>query len=431
MTEIKIALWHSAQNQESEEFLNHFQDDLIKCLLRLGKQASIHQNTEADNSFKIVVLSNADNIETQTEPWYAQLVKNPNTLVLILSPLDSDIINNLKFSTVYPFWEKVFETGELLNIRRDTLNTQAKYWEKITDISFHLISEKSRKNTPQKTKTVYLSQGDIYLSTDRENIKRDLNDIGYTVLPDKPFSSDINECTTQIMQCLNNTELIINIVPPIYTPFFLNQHLSLAEHQCNVTAVYIKKNPNSKRIIWIPSTYEITDEENQIFVEKLQRDHNQILQTTVLKTSIEELKKYYKNILNKDISKSEILPENIGTYIIVDSFDNGMLKDVQMSLEGKVSLIKSNYSGITYKQHLTNIANAKNVVVCYASYNEQWLAVKINDVLKSRGLESYRKFDNIILYASKNVDVLSKHKSAFNKIVKNMDELSKLKISEN
>ncbi|MFP4555852.1 MAG: hypothetical protein ACLFNU_03180 [Bacteroidales bacterium] len=431
MSEIKIALWHSAQNKDSEVFLNHFQDDLRRCMLRLGKQASIYQNTEVDSSFKIVILSNADNIETQTEPWYAQLVKDSNALVLILSPLDNDIINNLKFSTVYPFWEKVFETGELLNIRRDIHTTQAKYWEKITDISFRLISEKNKKNNPQTTKTVYLSQGDIYLSTDRENIKRDLNDIGFTVLPDKPFSSDINECTSQIIQCLDKTELIINIVPPIYTPFFLNQHLSLAEHQCNVTAEYIKKKPNSKRIIWIPSTYEISDEENQIFVEKLQRDHDQTLQTTVLKTSIEELKKYYKSILNKGISKTEITPENLGAYIILDSMDNGIRKGVQVLLERKVNSIKDNFSGITYKQHLTNLANARNVIICYSSQNEQWLAVKINDVLKSRGMGSYRKIDNLILYLTEDIKISSKHKSAFSKIVRNMDELSTLQINEN
>jgi hypothetical protein len=429
MLNLNISIWHNDQNPESTSFSTLFQDDLTKCLDRFGLKSNIQLNPEsAKDDLHIIILSSADDVSSI---FAAQVKKfnQPDLVAVILDPIESANFNTEKYSLSINFWDKLYTTGEVRLFRRDIPETRHFYWEKITDI---VVELKNRLTTVSKPKQgcIYLSQDDISHSADRENLMRDIYDLGFDVLPSKPLSSDFDECTNQIKDALEKSQLIIHIIPPIYTPFFINQHLSIAEHQCNVSAVHLNSNPNTNRVIWISSAYEITDEENQVSVEKIQRDQEQTKGSTVLKTSIEDLKKYYHQILITDKVTKTSTNENPDVYIIADSNSNGLINNIKETLESKNLNIETNFSGITFNQHITKLAVSRMVVLCYTTENEQWLTVKVNDILKSRGVDAYRPFEKLILVKGDSKINTNAHQAVFTHILNDINDLSLLSIDK-
>jgi hypothetical protein len=425
MLNLNISLWHNDQNSESSSFTALFQDDLTKCLDRFGLKSNIQLNPDsAKDDLHIIILSSADDVSSI---FAAQLktLGQPNAVIIIIDPIESAKFDLEKYSLSINFWDKLYTTGEIRLFRRDIPETRHLYWEKITDIVVELKNRLTSASKPKRG-CIYLSQDDISHSADRENLMRDLSDLGFDVLPNKPLSSDFAECTDQITDALEKSQLIIHIIPPIYTPFFLNQHLSKAEHQCNVSALHLKSNPKTNRIIWISSAYEITDEENQVFVEKIQRDQEQTIGSTVLKTSIEDLKKYYRQILLSNKPTETKTTGDPDVYIIADSNSNGLIKNIKGTLESKKFNIETNFTGITFNQHITKLAVARMVVLCYTIENEQWLTVKVNDILKSRGVDTYRPFEKLILIKGDNKINTDAHQAVFTHILSDTKDLSLL-----
>ncbi len=432
MVELNLSVRHNRQDAEAEGFVNEFIADLQRCLTRFAVKASISVNQKKDEGQRaILILSHSDNIPNDANPWYTPYVKSSQNLVLILSPLENSIIDNLKLSTVHVFWERVFETGEILKIRKSIDEAQYRYWEKVADVCLDLIADKQSSTKEGFTHKVYLSHGDVYVNADRENLKRDLNDLGFKVFPDKPFSTSLDECTNQIKGFLQEVELIVNIIPPIYNPFFVNQHLSLAEHQCNVTAEHLKQNPNVQRIIWLPTSFEVTDEENQVFIEKLQRDPDQVAGTIVLKSPIEELKKIYRKFLLSGMADNVANAEQVDLYVVSDPNHSEAINDITNSIKiGSGANVMTTRPDVSYKSHIGCLAQCKNVILYYNVLNETWLKTKISEIEKSKGLDAYSPFNCIILYVHDSIPLPSGCQNVFTHIVTSIDELSAIDLSE-
>lgn len=417
MLPLKLSIWFDQEKTSDKEFAQGFSDDLKKCLLRYlpGYAVELLMNEKGGiRNFLVLSVGSkliADNLADGSD----------NLHPLHIEPADQNII-----SIGHPilFWDKQYETGEVRFFRRDNAHTKVGYWEKITDIAIdihdELITPKSKSAKPK----VYLSQDDISHNVDRENIKRDLNDLGYEVVPAKPFSLDYSQCSRDIEEALHGASLIIHIIPPIYNIHFTDSHLSLTEHQCNLSAKMVAKGSNDViRIIWIPSAYEVTDEENQIFIEKIQRDQDQTRNTFVLKSSIEDLKKYYRLLMaGVDTKDAEIAGADV--YLVADD------KDVESTLKQNLNNLKvstpSDIKGITFSQHLCQLARAKSVVISYSSPNSQWLSVKANDILKSKGIDSAKHFESIVLFKAAHDLETNRYEDVFSHVITNAEELAQV-----
>jgi hypothetical protein len=244
---------------------------------------------------------------------------------------------------------------------------------------------------------VYLAQTDDSQSSDRDNLMRDLVEMDYEVLPDRLLTQDYKECTDQINQYLKTCCLIIHPIPLVYTKYFPDKQISLVEHQCILSSQMVQdKHRAIKRIIWIPSDFDITDEENQIFVEKIQRDQDQTTNTMVLKVTLEELKKIYGKILaGEEFDTNDTnLPD---VYLIADKDDDKTGEKLISANSKKGMSVGRNFRGITYNQHLKYLANSQFVIINYTADNEPWFTMKVNDIFKSKGIDASKPFKKLIL----------------------------------
>jgi len=385
-------------NKEITSFTESFLQDIVKCFSRFKVSVSLSDNTALDsNGYTFIFLSMRDLDDHQFVNDITSYADSQNTILINLDPVK--IIDKgfpIHRFRAFRFWDEIKETGEIRLFRRGAVENNAFYWENITDIAIEIVEKHSASKEVKKGK-VFLAQTDNAQASDRDNLRRDLIEMGYEVLPNRLFSLDFNECTEQITQQLKGCSLIIHPIPLVYSTYFAEKQISIAEHQSILSSQYAAdKQFDVRKIIWIPSDFDITDEANQIFVEKIQRDQDQTLNTLVLKVTLEELKKIYRRILSgEDINKIENnLPD---IYVVADGDDEKRDEKIIKSTNSPGMAVKTNFKGITYNQHLKYLANSQVVVINYTSENEQWLTMKVNDIYKSKGMNSSIPFIKLIL----------------------------------
>jgi len=395
---IKIAFRFRKSNEETAKFSESFLQDLGKCLTRFKVVISLSDQKESDpDNFIFIFLSMQD---LEDRKYLNEIITLADTKYSILISIDPIKSNDKEFPLhkfkIYKFWDEIKETGEVRLFRRNSTENNALYWERITDIAIEMDERYSVIEDVNKGK-VYLAQTDNAQSADRDNIMRDLREMGYKVLPDRLISTDYNECNEQIKQNLKACTLIIHPIPLVYSKYFKDKQISIVEQQCFLSSQFVAdKHDHVKRIIWIPSDFDIIDEENQIFVEKIQRDQDQTLNTIVLKVTLEELKKIYRRILSgEDLRSIDVnLPD---VYVVADNDDEKTGKKLIISISSSGIAVSTNFKGITYNQHLKFLANSEIVVINYTSDNEQWFTMKVNDIFKSKGINSSKPFKKLIL----------------------------------
>lgn len=389
-------------NKETSDFSESFLKDLQKCLSRFKMVVSLSDGKKAiPESFNIIFLTSIDLEDQQFVSEILPFADSRNCVLLSLDPF-KNILQSFpqhKFKII-KFWDEIKETGETRFFRRKASENNALYWERITDIAVEIVENYSATKDVKKGK-VFLAQTDNSQSSDRDNLMRDLLEMGYQVLPDRSFSLDYIECTEQIKQQMKGCSLIIHPIPLVYTKYFTNKQISLIEYQCELSSIYAAEKNDVKRIIWIPSDFDITDEENQIFVEKIQRDQNQANNTVVLKVTLEELKKIYRKVLSgEDLQIVELnLPD---LYFVADKDDEKTGEKIIIATKEKGIAIGRNFKGITYHQHLQYLANSQFVVINYTAENEPWFTMKVNDIFKSKGVVSSKPFKKLILVKESN-----------------------------
>ncbi|RPH30587.1 MAG: hypothetical protein EHM93_15550 [Bacteroidales bacterium] len=403
---ISLSFCFRKENKAVVSFTDPFFQDLSKCFSRFKVSTTLSDKPELDSDgYVFIFLSKQDLDDNQFVNSILPFAESPNTLLINLDQIkfvDKGFpIHKFK---IFRFWDEIKETAELRLFRRGVAENNALYWEKITDITIEIV-EKYSKATEKRKGKIFLAQTDNAQSADRDNLRRDLVEMGYEVIPNKLFSLDYNECNQQVEQQLKDCSLIIHPIPLVYSKYFAEKGISIVEQQCVLSSKYAaEKQHEVTRIIWIPSDFDITDEENQIFVEKIQRDQDQAKNTLVLKVTLEELKKIYRKLLSGEY-KHQVENNLPDVYVVADNDDEKRSESIIRSAQNPEMAVKTNFRGITYHQHLNYLANSKVVVINYTSENEPWLTMKVNDIYKSKGMGESKPFTKIILVKeSKDLD---------------------------
>lgn len=404
---VNINLVYNATSKSTEAFAALLRDDLAYCFKRfkISAELSTNNNSENQSGVNLIVVASADlNNTSFLDSVNHTLSQNAKSYVVSLEPLRTGISPTLFRAHSYNFWDKVVETGETRYFVKTDNSTQHLYWERLIDIVSEIMEHQSGK---PKLGAIYLAQTHESQNQDRDNIKRDLLDLGYSIVPENPISNNYEESVQEINDAINKSTLIIHPIPSVYSAYFVNKEISLVEHQCNLSAKFITNGSNKKinRVIWIPSEYDVIDEKNQIFLERIQRDFDLSSNTLVLKVNLEDLKKIYRKLLSGEssiVQERETLPD---LYVIADKQNDSISNIIDKEANSAGLKFGINFHGITYNEHLRYLANAQVVVVNYTLENQQWINVKVHDILKSPGLETSKPNKKLVLVkSSKDLD---------------------------
>lgn len=290
---------------------------------------------------------------------------------------------------------------------------EEKFWFKLIDLAYDIYNSLEllvgRNNQVSGNKKyVYLAETSFDQSESRDEIRRELQHLGYNILPLIKLPNDNEQIEALVTKYLNRSVLSIHLMGAFYGDFIKNSKHSLIDIQ-NINARIAIENTNNslKRIIWIPSDLKTTDQRQSLYLNRLKRDESSA-GTEIVEAPIEVFKTILKNRL-QELEKPAVLESfNKKVYMI---FENGnkdeLLKMYNLLQENGIDIIEpvlSNQEVGIITNHKQKLVDADAVLIYQGKSNKYWLNSKVQDLVKAPGYGKEKPYDAIGLITTDNIE---------------------------
>src|SRR2546423_1876360 len=306
----------------------------------------------------------------------------------------------------YEFFEYDAERGRAREFSPDvTPARDIRYWEKLDDIAYDIKQMLDTLARPpadasapppvagaaSEVKTVYLSETTSDLSGERDLIKRELQQKGHVVLPDRELPLRGPSLRDALREYLTRSSLSIHLLGGNYGIIPEEENRSLAEIQSEAASAV----EELRRIVWMPVDLEPRDERQQQFVNHFRLGLNGHRQIEVLQTSLEELKKHIEERITgeqkpppaADAAGGDGGPASV--YLICDREDLADVTPLEDYLYGCgfnvfLPALEGDDSSIR-EDHKANLIECDAALVYYGRASDVWLRMKQRELQKVAG----------------------------------------------
>lgn len=314
----------------------------------------------------------------------------------------------------YEFFMTDVQTGRLKELSQTFgQQTDKLYWEKLDDLANDLASfleglEYQQPGQPSAIGTsgkkedisIYLAESSYETLSFRDSIRRELQDNGYRIYPDKQLPLVAPVLIDDVKQYLSEATLSIHLVGENYGIVPEGTQKSIIELQ-NEVAAAASGSKQLERLIWIPEGREAKEERQQSFINRLNEGKEGVTGADLVYGSLEDFKSVVFDKLNaiEKQRKKESVPHQQSTeqvisstgivYLICDVLDLDDIKPLEDYLfnqgyevvlpifEGEESMIR--------EDHVENLKMCNAAIIYYGNANEIWLRSKTRDFLKING----------------------------------------------
>ncbi|HEV2987631.1 MAG TPA: toll/interleukin-1 receptor domain-containing protein [Candidatus Angelobacter sp.] len=332
-------------------------------------------------------------------------LKNKSRILKVMKtyvPLDQHP-DALKDLLGYQFYEQDPVSGRIREFDYEVLPTKDKrYFDRLEDLVqdiADLINSYFAKpgvyEPAQKSEmTVYLAETTSDLDEVRNRVKRELQQCGYIVLPNRPLPMNVVRLKDQVETYLSQSKLSVH---------FIGAHYGIIpEGELERSIVTIQERlaeecshcGDLRQLLWMPPGLEPVDIRQKDFVEDLKANFSFRNESELLQVQIEELKTiiHYKLAMNARQNRRRSQKNTqISIYLICDRQDLPAAKPLQHYL------LDSGYEAIlplvdggpeeTLEDRKQNLLFCDAVLIFYANAAESWLKTQLRELIKLQGLE--------------------------------------------
>lgn len=312
-------------------------------------------------------------------------------------------------------------------------NRDQRYWSKLNDLAWDVKQVLSIINPRAKTAsavsvfsqaqgTIYLAQTTRDLSEERDQIKRELQNRGYDILPDKelPFISPSYE--EVVRECIGRAKLSIHLIGGSYGIIPEGASNRSIVHLQNEIAAERSRDDAFSRLLWLPVGLAPQEEAQAQFIEQLRTDAATQRGAELLQTPLEELKTVIQLRLTNNGHKAEVTPPSQSQskiYLIFDKRDlEGVLPlneylAVEKNYQVLLPLIEDEGMDDTqaFEIHKENLMQCDAVLIYYGNANQVWFEYKRRDLKKIVGLDRKSQLAAEAVYVA---SPKTAHKQLFN-----------------
>lgn len=273
--------------------------------------------------------------------------------------------------------------------KKDDESQQDTYWNAITDIIFQLDQQKESDK-----KYVFVSEASEDQSENRRSIVRELEQKGFSILPEKPIGKD---ALSRIKEDLNKSEFSIHIIGEDELSFDIGEDKDLVFLQNEVASRFASEKKDFKRYIYIPSNINPTKSQ-LIKIEKVKRKPANLVGAEIIESGIEKFKsELFQKVFHKKAKHEIVDMEGNLIYIINGVNFKTETKAIRKKLEDAsidlVAIDSFDDSLDFLHQHKGNLLKASSILIINSENNNYWLSSMLDDVLKSYGFGKQRAFD--------------------------------------
>src|SRR5512133_2173523 len=280
-----------------------------------------------------------------------------------------------------------------------------KFWSKLVDLAYDIsdvlleLSGTTAVGRPLKNcPAVYLAETTFDQAENRDMLKRELQYMGYRIVPALPIPEEAEKGKQAIDQCLTEAVATVHLLGSWYGDFIKNSRLSFIDFQIKTIKDYNASKDTLRKpyqIIWIPNDIKPTDQRQALYLKRLKRDEAQYL-TEIIETPFE----VFKTILNSrltELTNPQVKPlaEKNKLYVIYEKSAQSKMKQYNdmMRLKG-FDIIEHSQNGDEnpLSRHINNLLTADAVLIYKGDSTMDWLNSKIRDLVKAPGYGKNKPF---------------------------------------
>ncbi|MFZ1808547.1 MAG: hypothetical protein WAU36_15045 [Cyclobacteriaceae bacterium] len=304
----------------------------------------------------------------------------------------------------YDMYQLDAETG-LMKEYADFFSEEAErqYWMKMVDLAYDiheaLIYLREGETNAEvknilKKKTIYLAETGHDLSVQRNIIKRELQRHGYIVLPKQTLPIQFSELDNMVKKDLEKCSLSIHLIGSAYgeIPEGANQSVVDIQNQLAAELSIAKKSRNEdfSRLIWISPNLKNASDRQKSFIDTIKRDVDAQEGAEILQNPLEDFKNIMREELlesNERIAQEESNGKSI--YLVHDRVDEQAVKPYREAIEKNgFNVVEPVFEGdllTVRKNHIDNLRSLDGAIIFKDKVNDQWVRMKVLDLLKAPG----------------------------------------------
>lgn len=365
-----------------------------------------------DNAAILVTILSKDFVESgrcldTVEGFYKATVDSKVSRVfkVLKSPLSlQEHPPRLRELLGYDMFQLDTETGTLKEYT-DFFSQEAEkqYWMKMVDLAYDLHESllllrqgetKAEMKNVFKRKTIYLAETGHDIAVQRNIIKRELLRHGYMVLPKQTLPQSLNELETMVKKDLEDCSLSIHLIGSAYGEIPNGSERSVIDIQNQLAAEQsLQKKQNKEefsRLIWIAPNIKNASDKQKSFIDTIKRDVEAQEGAEILQNPLED----FKNIMREELLESleRKAPDDYkgkSVYVVHDRMDDQEVKPFIDAIEKSgFKILSPAFEGELLevrKKHIDNLKNLDGAIIFKGKVNDQWVRMKVLDLLKAPG----------------------------------------------
>ena len=330
----------------------------------------------------------------------------------------------LRDSIGYDMYQLDVETGQMKEYS-DFFSQEAEkqYWMKMVDLAYDIHeslvvlkagdSKAAEIKNLFKRKTIYLAETGHDLSVQRNIIKRELQRHGFIVLPNHTLPERLDDLEKEVRRDLEGCTLSVHLVGSAYGEIPEGADRSIVDIQNRIASEVAVAKRQSKeefsRLIWIAQNLKNASDRQKAFIDTIRRDTEAQEGAEILQNPLED----FKNIMREELmeSRERTSAEHANSksiYLVHDRVDHSEVEPIREVLE------KSGFKVLTpafegelldvRKRHIDNLRNFDGAIIYKGKVNDQWVRMKILDLLKAPGFGRNKPIQGKALVATGSLD---------------------------
>lgn len=308
----------------------------------------------------------------------------------------------------YEFFERESHSGRLREFDEVFGNAALqRFHERVYDVAYDVSqvlkylgdSTQSDQKRTASPKTIFLAATTSDLEPQRDQLRRELTELGHSVIPKQPLPLVASELEAVVQSCLKGADLAIHFVGEHFGLVPEATELSVVALQNQVAARFCD-NSSLKRLIWVPKGVQPRDERQIAFIRQLQADPQTVTGAELVADTLENLKVLLRTRWEREQAERDKPMQKHTTgdaprvYLVCDQQDEAALEPledffysqgIEVSLPG-FEAVESEVQQI----HIQNLRDCDAVLIYYGAAGMHWVDFKIRDLQKAAGYRDSR-----------------------------------------
>lgn len=344
-------------------------------------------------------------------------------LNVIKTPVDTnelppDVRSMYSGLVPYEFFERDPVSGRLREFDEAFGNTALqRFHERVYDVSYDISqilkylgdSAQTDGKRTANPKVIFLAATTSDLEPQRDQLRRELIELGHTVVPKQPLPLVASELVAVVQSCLEEADIAIHFVGEYFGLVPEATDLSMVALQNQVAARFCD-NSSLRRLIWIPKGLQPRDDRQSVFIRQLQSDPGSVTGAELIADTLENLKVLLRTRWDREqaeLAKPPQKPANLGTprvYLICDRQDEADLEPIEdffyaQGIEVSLPAFEAEESEVQ-QIHIQNLRDCDAALIYYGAAGMHWVDFKIRDLQKAAGYRDSRPIPVSAVYVA-------------------------------